>query len=148
MTGAFVLVAIMVAVFGVFLTINSIDGWNTRWHAFAWAVGTLAALALLWFVMVGVSSIQYSEGARTGTIVKLSDKGIIWNTTEGNLALSSAALTSDTVFAFSVTDKAIKEQLSAALSSGVRVELRYVEYITVVPWRGDTPYVITAVKTF
>ena len=51
---------------------------------------------------------HYSEGMRTGVLVKFSQKGVIWKSWEGQLNLGSVV---PTVWEFSVTDPAVAEHL-------------------------------------
>jgi hypothetical protein len=93
----------------------------------------------------------YSDGDKAGTLVKLSKKGIIFKTWEGELntymyvsdqAAASAAVTS--LFTFSVLDRD-KEVLAAmekAMLTGQRIKLTYKQKYFSFPWNGDTKYFI------
>jgi uncharacterized protein YwgA len=109
----------------------------------------LAAIAIFSFAYWG----SYSEGVRSGMVVKISKKGFIFKTYEGQLNLQtfgankSPNLVSES-FEFSVggdQDEVIK-MLEEASLSGERVSLKYVEQLVKFPWRGDTKYFVTEVE--
>jgi hypothetical protein len=95
--------------------------------------GLLAALLLFIAVTASLNAYNYSIGRRTGTIDKISTKGLFCWTMEGQLAmpnfsqsgsLSQNSGTLDNTFYFSVPDKAIQKQLEA-LPPGSPVSLEY-----------------------
>lgn len=91
----------------------------------------------------------YSEGNRTGILQKFSYKGTVFKTYEGELILSSirstgnVALASEKFF-FSVKDKSVATKMENL--QGQIVSLRYKMKNGVLPWRGDTPYIIDSVR--
>ena len=108
----------------------------------------LASAALIGYFYFGT----YSEGVRSGVVVKVSKKGILFKTYEGQLNLMtfgasrSQNMVAET-FDFSVPDyetDAIKILEEVSLS-GERVSLRYKEKFMTFPWRGDTKYLIVGV---
>ncbi len=96
---------------------------------------------------------SYSEGIRSGMVVKISKKGWIFKTYEGQLNLQtfgankSPNIVSES-FEFSVdTDRAeIIKMLEEASLSGERVSLKYTERMMTFFWRGDTKYFVTEVE--
>lgn len=97
------------------------------------AIGALVALALFIGLAALVNSYNYSIGTRTGVIDKLSVKGFICWTMEGQLALpnfsKSGSLTQnkdaiDNTFYFSAPNKEIQKQLEA-IPPGSAVSLEY-----------------------
>jgi hypothetical protein len=107
----------------------------------------IIAIALFVYFLLAT----YSEGSRAGTIVKLSKKGIIFKTWEGELnsymyvgdqAAASAA--TSTLFIFSVSDdeKATIEKMENAMLNGHRIKLYYKERYFKLPWNGETTYFI------
>lgn len=99
------------------------------------AIGGLIVLALFVGLAVLVNSYNYSRGTRTGVIDKLSTKGFVCWTVEGQLALlnfsKSNSLTQnkgtiDNTFYFSVPNKEIEKQLEA-VPPGSSVSLEYVQ---------------------
>jgi hypothetical protein len=107
----------------------------------------LGVLVILFFYYA-----SYSEGIRSGMVVKVSKKGMLFKTYEGQLNLLTFGATKGTpiseTFEFSVeTDEAeVIKQLEEASLSGERVSLHYVERYVKLPWRGDTKYFITRVE--
>lgn len=84
----------------------------------------------------------FSDGIRTGELIKFSHKGYIFKTWEGEL---SQGLSGSQKFAFSVMDNQpeVIEQLKANQGKFVKVE--YVERYGTFSWWGDTNYYITKV---
>ena len=72
---------------------------------------------------------SYSEGDRAGYIQKLSKKGWICKTWEGEMALVTMPGTMTEKFYFSIRDEAIAEQLNGSI--GKRVVLEYEEHVGV-----------------
>lgn len=95
----------------------------------------------------------YSEGIRSGMVVKISKKGWIFKTYEGQLNLQtfgankSPNMVSES-FEFSVdADKQdVIKVLEEASLSGERVSLKYSERLAKFFWRGDTKYFVTEVE--
>jgi len=99
-------------------------------QALRWLVGVLVAAGLLfgaytWFVL----SWSYSEGERAGYVQKLSKKGWICKTWEGELALVTMPGTVAEKFYFSVRDDAVAQKINQSI--GQRVTLTYQEHIGV-----------------
>ena len=94
----------------------------------------------------------YSRGVRSGIILKISERGMVFKTMEGEMnmqLLSSSAnqgLTTQT-WAFSVdnNDRETIQELQKASLTGERVELHYVQRYMKFFWRGDTEYFVTGV---
>jgi hypothetical protein len=88
---------------------------------------------------------SYSSGERVGFVQKLSKKGWICKTNEGELAQVNMAGQPATIFTFTVPD----DKLSAEIDSyaGHRVELHYEEHRGVPSsCFGETQYFVTTVK--
>jgi len=95
----------------------------------------------------------YDEGVRAGNVVRISKKGIIFKTYEGQLNLQSfGALKGTTPFAetfdFSVEKNKpeVVRELEAVALSGERVNLHYIKRYSKFPWRGETKYFIVSVE--
>jgi hypothetical protein len=92
--------------------------------------------------------VPYSEGMRAGNVIKLSHKGVIFKTHEGELQLSMMPNTNTmggstpNVWNFSVANKDVADQLMKASASGERLELFYKERYFKFPWQGDTKYFV------
>jgi len=87
--------------------------------------------------------VPYSEGIRSGELIKISNKGIVAKTWEGEI---SQGVSEAQIFAFSVLDKdkEVIEQLKK--HQGKQVKLTYIERYNTFFWLGDTKYFITKVS--
>lgn len=111
---------------------------------FLFFIGLLVLTYLYWGT--------YSSGVRSGIVVKVSSKGMLFKTYEGQLnldtfgALKSANAISES-FEFSVagSERDVMHDLEASSLTGERVSLHYVERYLRFPWRGDTRYFVTKV---
>ncbi|MGB8703650.1 MAG: 6-phosphogluconate dehydrogenase [Gillisia sp.] len=104
-------------------------------------LGGIFVLYLLYFAFIYF--VPYSEGTRTGELIKFSRKGVISKTWEGEI---SQGISGAQIFKFSVLkkDKEVIKHLQE--NEGEYVKLSYIErYSTFVFW-GDTRYFVTKVK--
>ena len=90
----------------------------------------------------------YSDGIKTGSITKFTQKGLIFKTWEGQLNLGGMVSDGDggmvaNVWNFSVQDPIIAEQLQSLQG---RVSLKYDQHILVPIYEGSTNYIITDIK--
>jgi hypothetical protein len=84
---------------------------------------------------------SYSEGERAGYLQKLSRKGWLCKTWEGEILLSSMPGAIPERFAFTVRDDAVVKQLQSAM--GQRVQLTYSQHGGLpTTCFGETPYFI------
>jgi hypothetical protein len=81
----------------------------------------------------------HTEGIKSGKINQVVYKGLAFKTYEGKLIMSDGISTSEE-FDFSVAKKSIADKLMHA--GGKTVELHYKEYYGVVPWRGETRFIV------
>jgi hypothetical protein len=104
-------------------------------------VGILILGAILYFAFLNYAN--YSEGIRSGELIKFSQKGIFFKTYEGEI---SQGLSGSKIFAFSVLDKD-SEVISAMKElDGQYVKVTYKERYKTFPWWGDTKYFIVEIK--
>ncbi len=104
-------------------------------------LGALFLVFILFFTFV--SMVPYSEGTRSGELIKFSHKGVIAKTWEGEI---SQGISGAQIFQFSVLDKDDEVIESLQKNEGNYVKLNYVErYATFFFW-GDTKYFITSVE--
>ena len=91
---------------------------------------------------------NYSSGERAGTIAKLSKRGIIFKTYEGQLNTAGfsegTGSTSSLAWNFSVSagNTEVIKGLEEALRSGKRVNLHYNEKFFRFFWQGDSKYYV------
>lgn len=112
-----------------------------------WSALLILIVGIIGFFLY--ANYTYSEGTRAGDLIKISRKGYIFKTHEGQLKLGGIDLQnpdeglSDT-WSFSVTDHAVVDQLEKM--QGKKVVLKYCEKNYALPWQGDTKYFITEVN--
>lgn len=106
----------------------------------------LVALAMIgFFVFINAS---FSDGFRAGTMVKISKKGYVFKTIEGELNLGNyfteKGSPSTSIWNFSVASDAdsVMTKLENAVLTGKRVKLHYKEMYMQFSWRGDTKYFV------
>ena len=109
------------------------------------AIILLCAFAILYWG-------TYGEGTRSGVIMKVSKRGVVFKTSEGQLdmqgfgAVNSVNQFSEVwVFSIQKDRDDLIERLEKASLSGERIELRYIERYAIFPWRGDTKYFVREV---
>jgi hypothetical protein len=96
---------------------------------------------------------SYSEGSRAGTIVKLSRRGVLVKTFEGQLNLGGfsgeTGSPASSLWDFSVSNgkKEVIQQLEEASLNGKRVKLYYKEKFVQWSLLGDTRYFIYKVES-
>lgn len=116
-------------------------------HWLLWIVLLVVVLPALGFAAWVWSTLHvtYSTGERTGYIQKISKKGWVCKTWEGELAMVNLPGTTPQLFQFSVRDDAVAKQLLDA--AGQRVALTYEQHRGV-PTQcfGETEYYITGVR--
>jgi hypothetical protein len=89
---------------------------------------------------------SYSTGERAGYVQKISKKGWVCKTWEGELAMSTFPGTAPQIFTFSVRDDAVAKKIEDA--AGLRVALSYEQHKGVPSsCFGETEYFITSVRT-
>jgi hypothetical protein len=103
----------------------------------------LLAVAGLW--TAATLSFSYSKGERVGFVQKLSKKGWLCRTWEGELAMSPVPGAAPQIFAFTVPDDAVAQKVRAAEAK--RVALVY-EQKRGVPSScfGETEFFVTDVR--
>ncbi len=110
------------------------------------AAFVLAILAGIGYYLF--ASMTYSDGSRTGQLIKISEKGYVFKTFEGSLSLGGISVEADktnigSIWEFSVTDDAVFQKMLSL--RGQKVVVQYEEKYRVIPWKGDTKYLISGV---
>ncbi len=113
-------------------------------------------LTLVIFLVLALSGYIYwkfyypltSEGVKSGYLNFAVKKGQIFKTYEGKLIQEgirskTAGAIQSNEFEFSIKDKRIYDILK--LNSGKYFDLRYKEYNGVLPWRGNTVYIVDSI---
>ena len=109
---------------------------------------TALVIALLAVITYFICGMAYSEGTRTGILMKVSKKGFIVKTYEGEMNIGGISdgqgtIMPASIFRFSVTDRKVYDELEKY--QGSRVTVRYRQVIHNFFWQGDTDYFIQAV---
>ncbi|MGH8482726.1 MAG: hypothetical protein ACRES8_09715 [Nevskiaceae bacterium] len=109
----------------------------------------LAGLAVLVVLVLGIWTLitlnyTYSTGERAGYVQKISERGWICKTWEGEIAMANLPGAMPQIFEFSVRDDAVANQIQKL--AGQRVSLSYEEHPGI-PTNcfGDTDYFIVKV---
>lgn len=105
-------------------------------------LGLVGVLALFMAYYAFIYFVTYSEGTRSGELIKISNKGFIVKTWEGEI---SQGISGAQIFAFSVLDKDQEVITKLQDYQGQYVKLNYVERYATFFWMGDTKYFITKV---
>lgn len=122
---------------------------NTVKKILLWIIG----LSITGFVLVVILALfaNFSSGYRVGRIIKVSEKGYVFKTNEGQLNTGGFSegdgdITSS-IWEFSIKrgDPEILEQLKNSNKGMVR--LYYDEKFVRIPFLGDTKYFVTKVET-
>lgn len=111
------------------------------------AVSVLLIIGLLYYFICGMT---YSEGERAGILMKISKKGYIFKTYEGQLNLNplgmpanSLTTTNGTIWEFSASNAATYEKLLQV--EGKKVSLHYRQVYKRFFWQGDTDYFVDSI---
>ena len=105
-------------------------------------VGTIALFGLYVYVALSWS---YSTGERAGFLQKVSNKGWMCKTWEGELSLVAIPGAAPEKFLFTVRDEAVAQKVNAA--AGKRVTLNYEQHKGLPSsCFGDTDYFVVDVK--
>lgn len=112
-------------------------------------IAVVIGIAVASFMYWGV----YDEGVRAGTVLRISKKGMLFKTYEGQLNLQTFGALKGAnpimeSFDFSVetSEESVLKELQEVALSGERVNLHYIKRYTTFPWRGDTKYFIVKVE--
>jgi len=107
---------------------------------------------LILLVILGLAGFSYykyffvfGEGVKAGQLNYFVKKGYLFKTNEGRLIQTgirsqAPGNIASNEFMFSVTDEKVADQLNK--SAGSNIEVHYKEYISPLPWRGVTVFVV------
>jgi len=112
-----------------------------RWTGYALIIILVSFIYFKYFF-------TYSEGYRAGLLQKFSNKGVVFKTYEGELILSSVSSTTNVAlasekFQFSVLKKDVSPMFDTL--QGRNVIVHYIEKKGIVPWRGDSKYLVDSI---
>ena len=113
----------------------------------------LVSLALMGAVSLSACAPNYSNGSRVGVVTKLSNKGVLIKSWEGELNMGGMRQTTDSdgnsqmspnVFTFNA-DPSVVPDLEKAMDNGSRVRLTYHQW-AIAPPSIDNDHVIVKVE--
>lgn len=110
----------------------------------------LIALILFCLGYYAFASYTYSEGSRTGMLLKFSRKGYVFKTWEGELNLGGMTQEQgamlNNLWTFSVRDSETSTITDLQQYEGKRIRLSYKEKMRHFPWQGETNYFVYKVE--
>ena len=111
----------------------------------------IVIITLICASYVLICGITYSTGTRTGAVIKISKKGYVFKTYEGELNLGgfsqgdgSFLIKNMWNFSIQKNDTAVYNAITR--SEGKQVRLHYNEVIKNLIWQSETPYFIYKVE--
>ena len=123
---------------------NSVSSFSSRVIKFGLGVIIVSVLLISAYLFAALH-ISYSEGERAGFVQKLSKKGWICKTWEGEMALVSLPGAAPEKFYFTVQDDKIAERINTQV--GTRVALVYAQHKGLLSsCFGETDYFVTDIK--
>ena len=106
----------------------------------------MAVLAFFYFA-------TYESGIMAGKVLRITEKGMIFKTHEGKISLESFGALKGVspvaeTFDFSVEASEIQvlKQLEEVALTGERVNLKFERKYMIIPWKGDTKYLVVGVE--
>lgn len=106
-------------------------------------------LVLFTFLYFAYTNYTFSEGTRTGYLIKTSRKGYIFKTFEGQLNLGGFGTDKSTglignTWNFSIDDEDMYKKIQSF--EGEKVTVSYKEINNAMPWQGETNYFVYDIK--
>ena len=111
-------------------------------------LSTLVLVGLVVFVYVEFFFV-YSQGVNEGDINYFQNEGFIFKTYEGKMiqtgynSRNTSATIQSNEFKFSVEDEQVARQIESGSSR--QIKLHWKRYLGVLPWRGNSQYVVDSV---
>lgn len=123
---------------------KKVGSWIKRFFLLVLVLAIVGVGGYLW-----VCNWTYSDGTRAGYLIKISRKGVVWKTYEGQLNLGGFRQDegdglSGNIWEFSVWDDEVYKKLQE--HEGEKVILHYKQKYKAMPWQGKTDYFIKEVK--
>lgn len=108
-------------------------------------IGILGAM-----VLGAVGGCSVSDGTRTGSITKFSNKGIINKSWEGEMVMGGVRGNSNggvvaNVWHFTIQDKSLIPLATKAVEEGIPVSVKYSQSLIANPLTRDTTYLVTSI---
>ena len=117
---------------------------KSGFRKFLWRFSLIAILVLAFLVYWFYFNV-YSDGERTGLLTKLSHKGNVFKTYEGEVLIGNFQQAPNVMvpekFYFSVKSEKLADTLMKL--QGKVISLKYFQYRKNLPWRGESVYLVT-----
>ena len=110
----------------------------------------LVGVLILLGITVWICSWTYSEGTRSGRLIKISKKGVVFKTYEGELNLGGLKMDAQddalegNIWAFSVINKEVLNEINKY--DGERIKVEYKQRYKSMPWQAKTDYIVIGVE--
>jgi hypothetical protein len=106
---------------------------------------TLLLIVAGFFIFYFISGLTYSEGTRSGILTKVSKRGFVFKTYEGEMNIGGlnqgdGTIMPGTVFRFSASERKVYDKLESL--QGRKVVVHYKQVIKNLFWQGDTDYFV------
>ncbi len=110
---------------------------------------SLLVIAFCFWIFYLICGITYSEGTRSGILTKVSKKGYVFKTFEGEINIGGinqgdGTIMPATVFKFSVYDEKTYHKLDSM--QGKKVVVTYKQVLKNFFWQGESDYFIHDVR--
>ncbi|MDQ3141423.1 MAG: hypothetical protein M3Q56_04155 [Bacteroidota bacterium] len=119
---------------------------KTTWR---WIRIGLLVVLLIWVCyFLFIYFANFSEGTRTGFVTKISKRGYVFKTHEGELntgfftSPTATGKPADNVWYFSVSNKIVANEIQLASETGNKVTLFYKQKYRKIFFLGDTDYLV------
>lgn len=108
---------------------------------------SIVTIIILFVAYVFICGFTYSSGTRTGIVIKVSQKGYVFKTYEGELNLGGFSQGEGTIMVKNIWNFSIQRNDTAIYnaitrSEGKQMRLHYKEVIRHFFWQSETPYFI------
>lgn len=110
---------------------------------------SLLVIVFGFWIFYLICGLSYSEGTRSGVLTKVSKKGYVFKTYEGEINIGGidqgdGTIMPLTVFKFSVLDKGTYQKLDSL--QGRKVVVTYKQVFKNLFWQGETDYFISGAR--
>ena len=124
-------------------------------------IGGICAAVALAGCPVGctvMNNVQYGNGIRVGVVNKISKKGYVWKTFEGELVLEGLVSNGQTsganLWDFSLDNEQrhgenieeLARTITECAETGTKVKIKYIQPWGTWPWRSGTDYLVQSVE--
>ena len=124
---------------------------RTHWKFWCWFVGSLVVIGLLWFGYIQIFNPYVEDATQYGYVESVEKRGDVFKTFEGVLLpyknLMDTTRVYDGDLVFSTNEPTVAARLKEMQFRNNPVRISYSIYHTVMPWRGESKILVTAVDS-